>query len=850
MNYFFKLIIILILFTQSLTAITEVKKVTLQLSWFNQFQFAGYYIAKEKGFYKELGLDVDIKPFQFGIDIPKEVNDNTIDFAVGRETLILERANHKNIVALYALFQASPLVLLSTQESKINSISDFKHKKVMTTIDDANEVSVKAMISSHKVSLDNLNILKHTHNINDLITKKTDVISAYISKAPFVLQKKGIRYNLFEPKEYGFDMYSDILYTSERLISNDINVVKAFKKASLMGWNYAYANIKESVDLIYEKYNTQNLSKEELLYEAKELKKLSYYNTKLLGTIDKNKLKRITDLYNVMGLLNNKIDINKFIYTENNNNSKFTSKEQKYLKNKKEITMCIDPDWMPFEKNDNGKHIGMTADYFKLFEKSISVPIRMIPTKTWSQSLELAYKKECDILSLLMKTPQRGKFLDFTQPYLKTPLVIATNNGANFMSNLSEVRDKKIGIVKDYAYAQLLKTKNPQMHFIDVNNIKNGLDKVEREELFAFIGGLATVGFEIQNNYIGQLKISGKLDNILELGIGTRNDEPMLKSIFNKVISEISTEEHQNILNKWVSINYQQGVQYQTIWRYLIIIIIVSITFILIYRQYLLKDLNKILNTKVQIEIEKNMKQNEILSQQSKMAALGEMIGNIAHQWRQPLSAISTGASGMKLQKEYDLLSDENFNKTCDSINDNAQYLSKTIDDFSNFIKGDRTKTIFNLTDNMNSFLHLVEGTIKNNNISIILDLEDDVKINGYENELTQCFINIFNNAKDALLEKKIDDKFIFISTSLINDKAIIKIKDTAKGIEKNILTKIFEPYFTTKHNNQGTGLGLHMSYNLIVDGMGGEIEVNNVEYEYNSEKYTGAEFTITLPIN
>ena len=181
------LLILMILLSPPLFA-KELKKVTLQLSWLDQFQFAGYYMAKQKGFYEELGLDVEIKPFAFGIDIPKDVNDGKIDFAVGRETLILERIKNPNIVALYAIFQSTPLVLLSTKESGINSINDFSNKKIMTTIDDASEVSLKAMISSNKVKLENLTFLKHSHNIDDLINKNTDVISAYISKAPYILK--------------------------------------------------------------------------------------------------------------------------------------------------------------------------------------------------------------------------------------------------------------------------------------------------------------------------------------------------------------------------------------------------------------------------------------------------------------------------------------------------------------------------------------------------------------------------------------------------------------------------------------------------------------------------------------
>ena len=243
-------------------------------------------------------------------------------------------------------------------------------------------------------------------------------------------------------------------------------------------------------------------------------------------------------------------------------------------------------------------------------------------------------------------------------------------------------------------------------------------------------------------------------------------------------------------------------------------------------------------------------KQHEQLVESEKMASMGEMIGNIAHQWRQPLSVISTVSTGMILQKEYDILTDDFFVESCESINNNAQYLSKTIDDFKNFIKGDRIKKQFVLEDEINSFLNLVSSSIKNHNINVILDLQEGIKLDGYQNELTQCLINIFNNAKDELKDKDEETRYVFISTSIKNNKAIIKIKDNAGGIPDDIINKIFEPYFTTKHKAQGTGLGLHMSYNLIVDGMDGTIKANNSTYEYDGNEYCGAEFIITLPLN
>lgn len=127
------------------------------------------------------------------------------------------------------------------------------------------------------------------------------------------------------------------------------------------------------------------------------------------------------------------------------------------------------------------------------------------------------------------------------------------------------------------------------------------------------------------------------------------------------------------------------------------------------------------------------------------------------------------------------------------------------------------------------------------------MDLHEDIKIDGYANELTQCFINIFNNAKDALIENKIEKRFIFIYAYRKEDKVVIKINDNAKGIDEDIMPRIFEPYFTTKHQSQGTGLGLHMIYNLIINGMGGSITAKNINFKYNDIEYFGAEFKIIL---
>ena len=864
MNYSKKikiLFLLIILLSQTLFA-KELKKVTIQLSWLNQFQFAGYYMAKEKGFYEELGLDVEIKPFEFGIDIPKDVNDGKIDFAVGRETLILERIKNPNIVALYALFQSTPLILMSTKESGINHINDFSNKRIMTTIDDASEVSLKAMIASNKIKLENLTFLKHTHNIDDLINKNTDVISAYISKSPYILQEKGVEYNIFDPKKYDFDMYSDMLYTNQNLINYDLNMVLLFKKASLKGWEYAYSNFEESVNVIYDKYNTQNLQKEELLYEAKELKKLSYFKTSNLGEIRKDKIQRIYDLYNVMGLVSSAIDLDNFIFDINSlNGFTFSQEEMKYIGQKDNIKMCVIPNSMPYSDIKDGKAVGFVADYISLIENKIKKPIVLVPTKSWTESFAFAKDRKCDILSSAVWTKARESEFSFTKSYIDIPLVLLTKNGTSFINNLSSIKNKKVSIVEDYAILETLKNKYKDIEFITVKNIDEGLEKVLKNEVFGHIDAISTAWYKLQTKYLTQLSISAKLDEVSKLSIAVRSDDSILYEILQKAVLSIDDFVKDDLLNKWVSVEYKKDFDYSVLWKILFVLFIIIIA--VVYKQILLRNVNNSLKEKVEEktkelrqinneleirikeEVEENLKKDRLLSQQQKMVSMGQMIENIAHQWRQPLSLITTGVSGIKLKKQLNDLDDVFFYETLDSILNTSKYLSNTIDDFRYFFKPQKEKEVFYLEECCRKTIDLMNPNFLNKDIQINYKMEN-IQISGYETELIQVLINILNNSKDAL-ELLNDEKLIFIDIFMENKKVIIEIKDNAGGIDEEIMDKVFEPYFTTKHQSQGTGIGLFMCKEIINKHMNGQLNISNQSFEYKNKIYKGTLTRISL---
>ena len=556
-------------------------------------------MAKEKGFYEDVGLDVTIKPFEFGIDISKEVSSGTYDFAVGRETLLLESKKEEKIVVLYALFQATPLILLSTKESKINKIEDFIGKKIMTTIDDESEVSLKSMISSHNIKIDQLNFIKHSHNIEDLINKKTDVISAYVSKAPFDLQKKGIKYNIFDPKKYGFDMYSDFLYTSRKLIDNDITTVESFRDASLKGWEYAYSHIPESADVIIDKYNTLNLSKEALIFEGEELKKLSYFKSSKLGEIKKEKVQRIYDLYNVMGLITPDNSIEDFVYYDKKiGNLSFTEKEKKYLSNKKAIKACVVSDMMPYSGFTNGKLTGIVYDYVNLIEDKIGIPIFILKTKSFSESLEYIKNDKCDFIPALSKTQEREKIVNFTQSFTQIPYVLVTKKNVPFISDIKNINNKKVAVVNDFSIFNIIRNKYKNIDLVKVSSLEEGLQKVNNDEVFAYLGTNATIWYKLQNELIDGLKISAKIDEISDIRIAVNKNDIQLGEILDKFISHIDKNTKEVILNKWLSPQYNKEFDFALIGKILTVILLILLG--VLYRQRLLNEMNKSLSLKVE----------------------------------------------------------------------------------------------------------------------------------------------------------------------------------------------------------------------------------------------------------
>jgi ABC-type nitrate/sulfonate/bicarbonate transport system substrate-binding protein len=274
-------------------------QVSLQLKWRHQFQFAGYYAALAKGFYRDAGLDVEIREGGPDTDVAKLVSEGKADFGVCASSVLISRANGHDLVVLGVMFQHSAAVLLAPRRTGIATLPDVAGRRLMDAPDSG---EIAAMLKSAGVDYAALPRVPHNGDPQDLARGKADVMVGYSTNEPFVLDRLGVPYAMFAPRAYGFDFYGDSLCTSAQELKSHLSRVRAFLGASLKGWQYALAHQQEIVDLILDRYSKQK-SRDALLFEAKQTETLVHPQLITLGSQNRQHWQHIADTYRDLGLL-------------------------------------------------------------------------------------------------------------------------------------------------------------------------------------------------------------------------------------------------------------------------------------------------------------------------------------------------------------------------------------------------------------------------------------------------------------------------------------------------------------------------------------------------------------------
>lgn len=293
---------------------TAAEKFSLQLRWLHQFQFAGYYMALEKGFYRDAGLDVEIR--EGGPTAPKPLDvllAGEVDFAIANSGLVLARLAGKPVVALAAIMQRSPIVWIVRADSGIYSPHDLAGKRVML-LPPPESAELRITLAREGIDPKRLQMLETSFDPQDLIDGKTDAYSGYISNEPFWLQRHGVGYRLIDPHDYGVNFYSDVLTTRVALLRKRPRQVEAFVRASLEGWRYALDNPEESVQLIHRRY-APNKSLDHLRFEAQALKLLIMPELVQLGHMNPGRWQTIAQSYVELGMAAGPVELEGFIYS-------------------------------------------------------------------------------------------------------------------------------------------------------------------------------------------------------------------------------------------------------------------------------------------------------------------------------------------------------------------------------------------------------------------------------------------------------------------------------------------------------------------------------------------------------
>ena len=485
----------------------EKQKVTLYLDWLNQFQFAGYYIAKEKGFYNEVNLDVNIIEYSNN-NITKKVIENESTYGIGKSSLIVDKFEGNNIILLSSIFQNSPLVLISLANSNIKTPKDLLNKKVMITGDAKQSASIESMIASHRVNLKNITIQEHSFDIEDLINGTTDAMACYLSNEPYILNQKNIKFNVLNPNDYNFNFYEGILFTSKKESENNQIRVQNFNEASLRGWKYAFDNIEETAKLIYEKYNTQNKSLDLLIYEGSILKDFAKIDNNSLGNIHPQTIDEIKRFYTLLGLNTSNTLFETKTILFNKNDILLNEKQLEYLENNK-FTLLIENNKVPFSFKNTNEIIGIEIDFWKLISNKLSKPF----------NIEEMLKNEfLNIFTSSIKTKfiysfekkHSNKYL-LSNSIAQIPIALATKDKVNYISDLSSLKSISIGVLKDLDLISTLKKDYPEINFIEITSIEDGMRKIKENKLFALIDNLYTLSHKIEEFKIDELKINNTL---------------------------------------------------------------------------------------------------------------------------------------------------------------------------------------------------------------------------------------------------------------------------------------------------------------------------------------------------
>lgn len=538
------------------------EKVVLQLKWYHQFQFAGYYAAKEKGFFDEMGLDVEIKERNLQFNNIQQVIDGEAQYGVADSVLMLYKAKQDPVVLVSPIFQHSPSVLLTLKNEKSETVYDLNLKNVLFYPNDTDGFSLLALFKQLNI---NPNLIRNREkgDYQKLINKRVDAMPAYLSNEPFYLKKEGVEFNIINPAHYGFDLYGDMLFTNNAEATNHPKRVEKFKEAVLKGWEYALENQEEMVQLIHTKYNSTK-SIEHLRFEAKVIAQMVSKESTPIGTIDKGRIQYIIELYKKYNILRQDMDAINFIFEDfqsNFSNLELSVQEKNYLHQHPVLRVQNIPNFPPYNYRENGIPKGYIIEILQLMAEELGVKIEFVPMKSWAQSLEELSRGEIDIIPQIVQNSEREEFLDFTE-FSQTKYIpaIAVKEGSP-VRRLDDLDGKTLAVINKSFLHTVLKEKYPNIKLHLTNNFKENFELLNAGKVDASIDEFSLMHFFINEDWLNNIQVY-KLTELepSSLKMGVQEGNTLLKSILEKVNAKLPYDTISQLRTKWMNMHQSQVV--------------------------------------------------------------------------------------------------------------------------------------------------------------------------------------------------------------------------------------------------------------------------------------------------
>ncbi|WP_173272133.1 diguanylate cyclase [Thiosulfatimonas sediminis] len=540
------------------------QSVKVQLNWHHQYQFAGFYAALQQGYYHQAGLKVELLPWRNNINPLDEVTSGRADFGVGVSSLITDFAKGSDIRLVMSAFQYSPLVLLS--HKPISSLDALANTVVMHN----GSIQIRMLLAKSGLA-PNLQPreISSSGDLNDFISGKVDFYGAYLSNEPYQLEKLGVDYAILDPKNYGIQSYSGLIFTSGQLATKDPVMVKKFRDATIRGWAFAIKNPVEVTNYIVQNYPV-NKSVTALIREASALKQYVQVGNIPIGDIDQPKINEILSTAQKLKLITPKeyqLALSKPIIFKPSS-SVFNEEELAYIRAHKHFLVADLIDYPPFQFQQSNVTQGLIQDYLGKIEKIIGIPLvnqSSLPSSLASDSTA----KENNVIYPAMTAIQANQesYL-LSDAYLNFPMVLmGLNNSAGFIQDLHLLNGYTIAVRKNSFPHRYLHFHYPYIKLLLVDSIEDGLVQVQLHKAFAIADNLPALNYALNAFGYTNMQVIAQGIADFRFSMATTKENPILFSIINKALSQIDQSTRQEIYLKWLS--QSNEFNYQRFWQVL-----------------------------------------------------------------------------------------------------------------------------------------------------------------------------------------------------------------------------------------------------------------------------------------